>query len=119
MADSAPRPADPSPRVDARRNRARVLEAAQEAFAADGLAVPLDDIARRAGVGPGTVYRHFPSKAVLFEAVVQARIEQLIEAARALATADDPGEAFFAFFVRAVERASLNRARRPADAGPG
>ena len=97
-------------RADARRNRAKVLAAAEEAFAADGLAVPLDDIARLAGVGAGTVYRHFPSKEALFQAVVLERIEQFAEEARALATADNPGEAFLDYFVRVIKQASLNRA---------
>ncbi|WP_327070793.1 TetR/AcrR family transcriptional regulator [Kitasatospora sp. NBC_01302] len=86
-------------RADARRNRARVLEAAREVFAAEGLAVPLDEIARRAGVGAGTVYRHFPTKEALFEAVVTDRIKALTKAGHeALARIDagaDPGEAFF------------------------
>jgi AcrR family transcriptional regulator len=102
----------PSPlRADARRNRARVLQAAQEAFTAEGLSVPLDEIARRAGVGPGTVYRHFPTKEALFEAVVVHRIEEMAEDARAcLASDEHPGEAFFAFFSRFVDQAVLNRA---------
>ena len=53
-------------RADARRNREAVLDAARTAFAAEGLSVPLDEIARRAGVGPGTLYRHFPTKEALF-----------------------------------------------------
>jgi AcrR family transcriptional regulator len=97
-------------RADARRNRAKVLAAAEEAFAADGLAVPLDDIARLAGVGAGTVYRHFPSKEALFQAVVLERIEQFAEEARKLATAEDPGAAFVDYFVRVIKQASLNRA---------
>lgn len=97
-------------RADARRNRAKVLAAAEEAFAADGLAVPLDDIARLAGVGAGTVYRHFPSKEALFQAVVLERIEQFAEEARGLVTADEPGEVFLDYFVRVIKQASLNRA---------
>jgi AcrR family transcriptional regulator len=97
-------------RADARRNRAKVLAAAEEAFAADGLAVPLDDIARLAGVGAGTVYRHFPSKEALFQAVVLERIEQFAEEARGLAAAEDPGEVFLDYFVRVIKQASLNRA---------
>ena len=54
-------------RADAARNRARVLEVAYETFAAEGLSVPIDEIARRAGVGAGTVYRHFPTKEALFQ----------------------------------------------------
>ena len=57
-------------RADARRNVQRVLEAAEEIFATQGLAVPIDAIAARAGVGIGTVYRHFPTKEALFKAVV-------------------------------------------------
>lgn len=97
-------------RADARRNRAKVLAAAEEAFAVDGLAVPLDDIARLAGVGAGTVYRHFPSKEALFQAVVLERIQQFAAEARELASAEDPGEAFFDYFVRVIKQASLNRA---------
>ena len=99
-------------RADARHNRARVLEAAQEAFAAEGLSVPLDVIARRAGVGAGTVYRHFPSKEALFEAVVHDRIERLADELTALlATAEAAtGHAFFTAFSSTVEQAGLNKA---------
>ncbi|MFI6301089.1 TetR/AcrR family transcriptional regulator [Amycolatopsis thailandensis] len=97
-------------RADARRNRAKVLAAAEEAFAVDGLAVPLDEIARIAGVGAGTVYRHFPSKEALFQAVVLDRVEQFAQEARDLLTAEEPGEAFFGFFKRVVQQASRNRA---------
>jgi AcrR family transcriptional regulator len=81
-------------RADARRNRDRVLAAARELFASDGLSVSLDEIARRAGVGPGTVHRHFPAKEDLIAAVAIGRLEQIVEQARDLATADDPGAAF-------------------------
>ncbi|MDQ0377841.1 TetR/AcrR family transcriptional regulator [Amycolatopsis thermophila] len=97
-------------RADARRNRARVLAAAQEAFADEGPSVPLDEIARRAGVGAGTVYRHFPSKELLFEAVVLDRIEWLAEQARERLGAPDPGAAFFEFLDVVAEEALLNKA---------
>jgi AcrR family transcriptional regulator len=96
-------------RADAQRNRARVLEAAKDAFAAEGLGVPLDDIARRAGVGAGTVYRHFPTKEALFEAVMLDRMRNLAEHASALADADDPGAAFFDFLRRMVTGAASSR----------
>src|SRR5260370_4133101 len=80
-------------RADARRNRARVLEVAQAVFATEGLAVPIDEIARRAGVGAGTVYRHFPTKEALFEAIVISRVERLTEEGGSLASAEDPGPA--------------------------
>lgn len=68
-------------RADALRNREKVLTAAREAFARDGLGVPIDDIARAAGVGAGTVYRHFPTKESLFEAVLAHRVDELTEMA--------------------------------------
>jgi AcrR family transcriptional regulator len=82
-------------RVDARRNRERVLRTAQQVFAADGLGVSLDEIARRAGVGPGTVHRHFPAKEGLYLAVAIDQLEQLAAQAKALAAAGDPATALF------------------------
>lgn len=97
-------------RADARRNRERILQAAFEAFAAEGHLVPLDDIARRAGVGAGTVYRNFPTKEALFRAVVTARLEQIADEARALGDAADPAAAFYGFVTLVVERAMFNHA---------
>jgi AcrR family transcriptional regulator len=96
-------------RADAARNREKVLRAAREAFAESGYGVPLDEIAARAGVGPGTVYRHFPAKEALFEAVVTARITDLVNEARARADATDPGEAFFGFLSRIAGEAAAKR----------
>jgi AcrR family transcriptional regulator len=96
-------------RADAQRNRDRLLAVAADAFAADGLAVPLDDIARRAGVGPGTLYRHFPTKEALFEAVVADRLERLAREARDLTGAADPGAAFFGFVDRLAGAAAAKR----------
>jgi AcrR family transcriptional regulator len=96
-------------RSDARRNRERLLEVARAAFAADGLSVPLDEIARRAGVGPGTLYRHFPAKEDLFEAVLQDRLQSLADEARALCDAQDPGAALLGFIDRLVAEAALKR----------
>ena len=90
------RPA-PKLRADAARNRARVLDVAYETFAAEGLSVPIDEIARRAGVGAGTVYRHFPTKEALFAAVIEDRMEHLVDDGYALLESDGPGEAIFAF----------------------
>jgi AcrR family transcriptional regulator len=81
-------------RADARRNRQRVLRTAQQLFAQDGLGVPLDEIARRAGVGPGTVHRHFPTKEALYLAVAIDELERLVAEAKALATTDDPAALF-------------------------
>ena len=96
-------------RADAARNREKVLRAAREAFAESGYGVPLDEIAARAGVGPGTVYRHFPAKEALFEAVVTARITDLVSDAQARAAAADPGEAFFGFLARIAGEAAAKR----------
>jgi AcrR family transcriptional regulator len=85
-------------RADAARNRARVLEVAYASFAAEGLSVPIDEIARRAGVGAGTVYRHFPTKDDLYKAVVEDRITNITESGRALlGTGQTGGEALFTF----------------------
>jgi AcrR family transcriptional regulator len=96
-------------RADARRNRERVLAAAREAFAAEGISVPLDEIARRAGVGPGTVYRHFPTKEALFQAAIVDNIERMVEYARRLEAADDPGAAFFDLLDHMVAEGGVKR----------
>jgi AcrR family transcriptional regulator len=96
-------------RADARRNRENVLRAARDAFAASGYGVPLDEIAALAGVGPGTVYRHFPSKEELFEAVIAARVRDLIDDARSRAGDADPGGAFFGFLGRFRQEAAAKR----------
>jgi AcrR family transcriptional regulator len=84
-------------RADAARNRARVLEVAYETFAADGLSVPIDEIARRAGVGAGTIYRHFPTKDALFQAVIAERIRGVVDEGRTLLAEADPADALFMF----------------------
>ena len=96
-------------RADARRNRDKILAAARDAFATSGYGVPLDEIAALAGVGPGTVYRHFPAKEALFEAVVTARIEDLIDDARARAGTEDADRAFFGFLARLDAEAAAKR----------
>lgn len=90
-------------RADAQRNRARVLEAAEAVFAAEGLGVPVDVIAEKAGVGVGTLYRHFPTKEKLFEAIFMEWVETLTAEAKCRATADDPVAAFFGFLDHVVE----------------
>jgi AcrR family transcriptional regulator len=94
-----------APRADAVRNLAKILDAAEAVFAAEGLAVPVDEVARRAGVGVGTIYRHFPTKEALFEAIVRARFEKLVDRAAELSVADDPGEALFTFVGELVQLA--------------
>jgi AcrR family transcriptional regulator len=111
--------AEPPLRADARRNRDRVLRAATEAFAEAGFGVPLDAIAARAGVGPGTVYRHFPTKEALFQAVVTARLEDLIAEARRLADVDDAGAALRTFLARMRQEAATKGDASDAIAVPG
>jgi AcrR family transcriptional regulator len=94
---------------DARRNRERLLEAAEDVFAAEGTSASTEEIARRAGVGIGTLFRHFPTKEALVEAIVLARVGRLVEEADALATEGDPATAFFEFFSRTVEEAEAKK----------
>jgi len=85
--------ATPGPvRADARRNRQIVLRAAAEVFAEDGLEVSLGRIARQAGVGAGTVYRHFPSKEILLEAVLAEQVEGFVAVADRWAARARPGD---------------------------
>ncbi|MGV7219263.1 TetR/AcrR family transcriptional regulator [Bradyrhizobium sp. UFLA05-112] len=81
------------PRADAVRNRERVLEAAKAVFSAGGPEASLEAVARRAGVGIGTLYRHFPTREALFEAVYRREVEQLGELAEQLKSAKDPVDA--------------------------
>ncbi len=110
-----PRP----PRADARRNRARILEAAEIVLAARGISASTEEIAREAGVGIGTVFRHFPTKEALLEAVFVGRLQRLAADATDLAMADDPGAAFFTFFARVVEQAAVKQAFSDALASAG
>jgi AcrR family transcriptional regulator len=84
----------PALRADARRNREAVLAAARERLAKDGLDGPIEEIARTAGVGVGTVYRHFPCKGDLIAALVRDRFERVAERAAEALAEDDPWEAF-------------------------
>jgi AcrR family transcriptional regulator len=106
-----------APRADAQRNRARVLEAAREVFEAEGLSVNVDVIARRAGVGVGTLYRHFPTKEALFEAIVLTDLQGFVEEARALVDADDAGEALYGFLARIVNHSETSAAVKDALGG--
>lgn len=101
--------AEKSLRVDARRNRERVLEVATQAFATNGMEIPIDEIAQRAGVGVGTVYRHFPTKDALYEAVIVSYKQSLIEKARDMLNQDDPGSAFYGFLSQIVREGLNNK----------
>ena len=84
-------------RADAERNRARILAAAAEVFADRGLDVSLDEIAAHAGVGVGTVYRRFPDKDALIDALFEEKIDRAVELADRALEIEDPWEAFTTF----------------------
>src|SRR5438477_6854756 len=96
-------------RADARRNRERVLEAARRCMAREGLDAQIEEIARTAGVGIGTVYRHFPTKEHLVEALALARFERLAELAREALESDEPWAGFEQFIRTAAMIQSEDR----------
>ncbi|MFG2003277.1 TetR/AcrR family transcriptional regulator [Spirillospora sp. NPDC048911] len=106
-------------RADAARNRTKILEMAEAVFAELGTSASTEEIARRAGVGIGTVFRHFPTKESLFEAVLAELIRGLAQEADAMLASDDPGAAFFTFFTGVVKRSPAKNAvlQALADAG--
>ncbi len=97
-------------RSDARRNREAVLVAAEAEFSRAGLKVPIEAIAKRAGVGVGTVCRHFPTKQALIEAVLTAMYESLLSDAETALEHDDAGAAFLEFFEAVTTFQSRHRA---------
>lgn len=98
-----------SPRSDAKRNRARLVASARELFAARGVDVPTRDVARHAGVGVGTLYRHFPQRADLVDAVLSESFEELIALAEASLTEEDPWRGFTRFIEDALVLHGRNR----------
>jgi AcrR family transcriptional regulator len=114
-----PPTAKPPLRRDAQRNRDRILAATRAAFQERGLDVGVDEIARRAGVGMGTLYRHFPTKDALVDAIVDARFAELTEAAERALEAPDAWDGFEAFLVAAVELQAADRGFKDALATRG
>jgi AcrR family transcriptional regulator len=114
-----PAGAGPPLRADARWNRARILAAAEAVFAAGGPAASTEDVAREAGVAIGTVFRHFPTKRALIEAVLVGWLRRLTDEAVALADAEEPGDAFFGFFAHWAELSATKHAFADALAGAG
>ncbi|WP_433357368.1 TetR/AcrR family transcriptional regulator [Microtetraspora malaysiensis] len=96
-------------RADAQRNRARILAAAEEVFADGGPHASTEEVARRAGVAVGTVFRHFPTKADLLQALMKRLLQQVTDDAADLIAHGDPATALFDFFARLVERTAANR----------
>ncbi len=97
-------------RADARRNREAILEAARERFGEMGLECQMEDVARSAGVGVGTVYRHFPNKEALLEALIERRFEHLAERATEALEQEDPWEAFCELMRYSAEYSARDRA---------
>lgn len=108
--DASPVPADAdggSPvRADARRNRARILAAAGKVFAEQGPSGSTEQVAAEAGVAIGTVFRHFPTKQALLQAIMKDLLERLAGQARELAAHDDPAAGLFTFFTSLVGQAA-------------
>jgi AcrR family transcriptional regulator len=98
-ADIGPEPSAPRKRADARRNKETLLEAAASAFIASGVDVPVRDIAAKAGVGVGTFYRHFPTRADLIVAVYRHQVEACVEAGPALLASNDSPHAALARWI--------------------
>lgn len=96
-------------RSDARRNRKRLLEVAREIFAEEGPEASLEEIARCAGVGIGTLYRHFPTRFDLVEAMYAEQMEELISLATRLAQSEPPGEAFLTWLRAEAEHMVVYR----------
>ena len=90
-------------RADARRNRTAIVRAARAVFAKDGLDAQMDDVARRAKVGVGTLYRHFPTKDALLVALIEDKFARMAEIAREALDIDDPWEALTTFLHRGAE----------------
>ena len=106
------------PRADAQRNRERILEVAKQAFTNSGATASLDDIAKEAGVGPGTLYRHFPTRDELLEAVYRTEVEKLAAAARTFAETIPPIEALRAWMLLFVDYIATKKIIAPALSTP-
>ena len=102
------------PRADAQRNRARILDIAKAAFTRLGANISLDDVARRAGIGPGTLYRHFPTRDVLLEAVYRTEVEKLAAAEREFTESMPPVEALRAWMLLFVDYIATKQLIAPA-----
>jgi AcrR family transcriptional regulator len=103
MATKARELTDRKPRADAQRNRERILEVAKQEFTRSGANASLEEIAKKAGIGPGTLYRHFPTREGLLEAVYRTEVEKLAAAERKFAETLPPVEALRAWMLLFVD----------------
>ena len=114
MAKKRVQPEPRKPRTDALRNRERILEAAKKAFTRFGADASLDDIAKQAGVGAGTLYRHFPTRDALIEAVYRSEVEKVAAAAPKFAETMAPVEALRAWMLLFVDHIAAKQIIAPA-----
>jgi AcrR family transcriptional regulator len=114
MSVNPSKPAPRKPRTDAQRNRERILDVAKEAFTRHGTDASLDDIAKDAGVGPGTLYRHFPNRNALIEAVYRTEVAKLAAAERKFAETVSPVEALRAWMLLFIDYIAAKHIIAPA-----
>jgi AcrR family transcriptional regulator len=114
MATKLSKSAERKPRADAQRNRDRVLDAAREAFTRLGADASLDDVAKQAGVGAGTLYRHFPTRDELLKAVYRSGVEKLASAEQKFAETMPPLEALRAWMLLFVDYIATKKIIAPA-----
>jgi AcrR family transcriptional regulator len=111
---SAPRKPRTALRADAQRNRGRILEAAKQAFTRHGVDASLDDIAKQAGVGPGTLYRHFPNRDALLEAVFRGEVDKLAAAQQKFSETMPPLRALRAWMLLFIDHIAAKQIIAPA-----
>jgi AcrR family transcriptional regulator len=114
MPMKTPEIADRKPRADAQRNRERILEVAKREFTRSGANASLEEIAKQSGVGPGTLYRHFPTRDALIEAVYRTEVEKLAAAERKFAQDLPPVEALRAWMLLFVDYIAAKQIIAPA-----
>ncbi len=114
MKKSATKKSTRKPRADAQRNRARILEVAKQVFTQRGVEASMDEIATRARIGPGTLYRHFPGRDDLLAAVYISEVEKLAEAQRKFSTELPPIEALRAWLLVFIEYLAAKKIIAPA-----
>jgi AcrR family transcriptional regulator len=114
MPEKHPKRVRRKPRADAQRNRKRILDVAKQAFARHGANASLDDIAKQVGVGPGTLYRHFPTREELLLAVYRAELEKLAEAGQKLSQTMAPTDALRAWLLLFVDAIAAKQLIAPA-----
>jgi AcrR family transcriptional regulator len=114
MKTSAAKKTGRKPRADAQRNRARILEVAKQAFTRRGAEASMDEIAKRAKIGPGTLYRHFPTRDDLLAAVYMSEVEKLAEAQRKFSAELPPVEALRAWMLVFIDYIAAKKIIAPA-----